>query len=89
MHREKRRKKIAEKLALHQEKERMAKETEDAKAHIALVSKILESKFGGNIASLLPSGLQLSSPPASCSMPTPILVCILLVALLIQVEDNA
>ena len=50
-------KKIVEKLALHEEEQHLAKEAMDAKAHIALLSKILESKFGGNIALFLSSCL--------------------------------
>jgi hypothetical protein len=57
MFKEKKKKKVVQKLALHEEKEHLVKEVKYAKAQIAFLSKILESKFGRNIVLLLPSSL--------------------------------
>jgi hypothetical protein len=50
---EKRQKKTAEKLALQQEKERIAKEREDSRRTIAYLQQLLHKKLGSNIDSLL------------------------------------
>ena len=46
---EKRQKKTAEKLAVQQEKERLAKKAEDARNQVALLKQLFEQQYGTNI----------------------------------------
>jgi hypothetical protein len=53
LHEEKRHRKAAEKLALQQEKDRIAKEREDSRRAIAYLQELLHKKLGGDIDVLL------------------------------------
>jgi hypothetical protein len=55
---EKRQRKTAEKLALQQEKEQIAKEREDSRWTIAYLQQLLHTKLGGDIDSLLAGNLE-------------------------------
>jgi hypothetical protein len=64
---EKRQKKTAEKLAMQQEMERLAKESEDNRRTLALLKQVFQSKFGGDISELLSGNVTAppTIPPAS------------------------
>jgi hypothetical protein len=68
---EKRQRKAAEKLALQQEKDRIAKEREDSRRTIAYLQELLHKKLGGDIDVLLAGnpGVPITEP--SLSMPAP------------------
>jgi hypothetical protein len=69
---EKRQRKTAEKLALQQEKDRIAKEREDSRRTIAYLQELLHEKLGGNIDVLLAGnpGVPITEPSLSTPAPS-------------------
>jgi hypothetical protein len=68
---EKRQRKTAEKLALQQKKERIAKEREDSRRTIAYLHQLLYKKLGGDIDSLLAGNLEVPVGEPTLSTPVP------------------
>jgi hypothetical protein len=63
--------KVAEKLAMQQEKERLAKEAEDARNQVELLSQLFKRQCGGDIQALLAGNVQVPRPLPSVSIPAP------------------
>jgi hypothetical protein len=68
---EKRQRKTVEKLALQQEKERIAKEREDNRRTIAYLQQLLHKKLGGDIDSLLAGNLEVPITEPTLCTPSP------------------
>jgi hypothetical protein len=68
---EKRQRKIVQKLALQQEKDRIAKEREDSRCTIAYLQELLHKKLGGNIDVLLAGNPGVPIIEPSLSTPAP------------------
>jgi hypothetical protein len=71
-HEEKCQRKAAEKLALQQEKDQIAKEREDSRRTIAYLQELLHKKLGGNIDILLAGnpGVPITKPSLSTPAPS-------------------
>ena len=68
---EKRQKKTAKKLVVKQEKERLAKEVEDARNQVVLLKQIFEQQYGTDIQALLARSVQVPRPHPPTSTPAP------------------
>jgi hypothetical protein len=68
---EKRQRKTAEKLAVQQEKERLAKEAEDARNQVVLLKQLSERQYGGDIQALLAGNVQVPGPHPHAGTPAP------------------
>jgi hypothetical protein len=69
---EKLQRKTAKKLAVQQDKERLAKEAEDARNQVELLKQLFERQYGGDIQALLAGNVQVpgTHPPAGTPAPT-------------------
>jgi hypothetical protein len=68
---EKRQRKSAKKLATQQEKERLAKEAEDARNQVALLKQLFERQYGGDVQALLVGNVQVPGPHPPAGTPAP------------------
>ena len=71
---EKRKKKMVEKLATKVERERLAKDVEDARNEVACMKQLLEQQCGPNIQALLARSVQVLWPHPHASTPAPIVL---------------
>jgi hypothetical protein len=68
---EKQQRKTVENLVVQQEKEKLAKEVEDARNQVALLKQLFERQYKGDIQALLAGNVQVPGPHTPTGTPVP------------------